>query len=368
MKSNILIAIDSFKGSLSSMEAARATERGLRLRLPEAEFRLLPLADGGEGTLEMLRHFFDLRLHQGEIVDLYGQPLRSKIYYNDEIAFLEAAHAAGLQSRTDVFEASSLGFGLELRMAASLGPEKILMGLGGTGVNDGGMGLLHSLGLRFYHEDEGLTPSLKNLLRVNRVEGTLPPLPALVVASDVTNPLLGSRGASAVYGPQKGLKPEAIAQVDQAMENFALLLEEHFHKEVKDLPGAGAAGGLGFALLLLGAELCPGFSLLTQLCHFDDHLSWSDIIITGEGRFDGQSLQGKGPTELACRGKEQGKAVFGLFGDLREESDLFDGLFCIQQGPIPLEEAMQRTTTEINLEKTARALAGALKAGSRQRK
>lgn len=362
MKSNILIAIDSFKGSLSSLEAARAVEKGLRSSLTKSQIRLLPLADGGEGTLEMLNHFFTLDLHQEEIVDLYGLPLKSKIYYNQEIAFLEAAHAAGLQEKTDIYKASSLGFGMELLIARSLSPKKILLGLGGTGVNDGGMGFLHSLGLRFYHDDKELSPSLESLFYVNRIEGEIASISNLLVAVDVTNPLLGENGASAVYGPQKGLKAKDLPRVDQAMKGYALLLEKHFQKKVKDLPGAGAAGGLGFALLLIGASLKPGFSLLTELCNFNDHLLWADIVITGEGRFDSQSLQGKGPTELARKAKEKNKAVFGFFGELIAESPLFDGSFSIQQGPISLEDAMEPKMTQKNLEKTAKSLAGTLKA------
>ena len=365
MKSKILVAIDSFKGSLSSIEAGKAVEKGLRSKLPEADIRLLPLADGGEGTLEMLIHFFTLKLHEELVEDLYRKPLFSKIYYGEKIAFLEAAHTAGLQKKTAVFKASSLGFGKELLMASSLSPEKILLGLGGTGVNDGGMGLLHSLGLRFYQGEEPLLPSLENLFLVNRIEGEITPLPPIVVASDVNNPLLGSDGASAVYGPQKGLSLQDVPKVDKAMKAYALLLEKHFGKKVKDIPGAGAAGGLGFALLLIGAELKPGFSLLTELCGFEEHLSWADIIITGEGRFDRQSLHGKGPTELARRGRKKNKAVFGFFGELLAESDLFDGLFCIQQGPLSLKEAMNSQTTKSNLEKTAGALAGTLKVGAR---
>ncbi|NLY37500.1 MAG: glycerate kinase [Tissierellia bacterium] len=365
MKSNILVAMDSFKGSLSSIEAARAVEKGLRSKLPQAEIRLLPLADGGEGTLEMLSHFFDLELHREPIEDLYGKPLLSKIYFSEKIAFFEAAQAAGLQEKKEVFKATSLGFGKELLLASSLSPEKILLGLGGTGVNDGGMGLLHSLGLRFYQDELELRPCLDSLFLVNRVAGEITSLPPIVVACDVNNPLLGSNGASTVYGPQKGLGIEDIARVDRAMEGYALLLENHFDKEVKDIPGAGAAGGLGFALLLIGAELKPGFSLLTELCGFEEHLAWADIIITGEGRFDKQSLQGKGPTELARRGKKKNKAVFGFFGQLIAQSDLFDGLFCIQRGPVSLKEAMDSENTKINLEMTATALAGTLKAGAK---
>ena len=153
--------------------------------------------------------------------------------------------------------------------------------------------------------------------------------------------------------------------VDKAMKNYALLLEEHFNKKAKDLPGAGAAGGLGFALLLIGAELHPGFTLLTELCAFEKHLLWADIIITGEGRFDSQSLQGKGPIELARRGKEKNKALFGFFGEIKAESDLFDGIFCIQQGPVSLKDAMDSENTKTNLEKTAGLLAGTLKAARR---
>lgn len=360
MKSKILIAMDSFKGSLTSLEAGQAVRAGLS-NWPQENIQHLPLADGGEGTLEMLDYFFDLKLHEEEIRDLYNKPIKSKIYYSEEIAFLETAHSAGLREERDVFKASSQGLGQELLIASQLKTQKIILGLGGTGVNDGGMGLLHSLGLRFFKGDQLLEPSLDNLLKVNRIEGEIEELLPIIIASDVNNPLLGQRGASAVYGPQKGLKLDEIEIVDRAMENYAGLLEEYFSKKVKDLPGAGAAGGLGFALLLIGAKLEPGFKLLTRLCNFDRYISWADIVITGEGSFDYQSLHGKGPTELARKAKEKNKTVIGLFGSVKEESSLFDSLFSIQAGPVSLEEAIKKATTKKNLERVARSIAGLVK-------
>lgn len=359
MKSKILIAMDSFKGSLTSIEAGQAVKAGLS-SWPQEKIQLLPLADGGEGSLEMLDYFFDLKLHEEEIQDLYMETIKTKIYYSEEIAFLEAAHSAGLRERRDVFKASSQGLGQELLIASRLKPKQVIMGIGGTGVNDGGMGLLHSLGLKFFKDNQILEPSLENLFLVNRIEGDIGKLPPIVVASDVNNPLLGQRGASAVYGPQKGLEKKDIERVDQAMANYASLLEGHFSKSVKDLPGAGAAGGLGFALLLIGAKLEPGFELLTSLCNFESYISWADIVITGEGSFDSQSLHGKGPTELARRAKEKNKAVIGIFGSVKEESQLFDGLFSIQAGPISLEEAMDSELTKGNLERTTKSIAGLL--------
>ncbi len=358
MKYRVLLALDSFKGSLTSLEAGRAAAKGFDEKYFET--RVLPLADGGEGTLEMLGYFFKLELYSKKIRDLYGKEIPSKIYYNEKFAFLEAAHTAGLREHKDVFKASSQGFGQEILLAAGLGPEKIILGLGGTGVNDGGMGLLQALGLSFFKDDRLLEPSLESLLLVNRVEGKLKELPPIIVASDVNNPLLGELGASRIYGPQKGLEEEDIPRVDKAMENYARLLENHLGKRVKDLPGAGAAGGLGFALLLLGAELRPGFDLLTELCDFESQLDWAQLVITGEGSFDSQSLQGKGPVELARMAKKKKIAAFGLFGSVFATSPLFDGIFSILQAPVSLEEAMDRDKAAKNLEKTARALAGAL--------
>lgn len=357
MWSNFLIAPDSFKGSLSSLEAARAIEEGIGEIYPQAQIRIQALADGGEGTLEMLSQAFSLQIEEQLILDLYGEELLSRIHYNEELAFLEAAHMAGLREKKDVFRASSKGFGEELLLAASRKPQKILLGIGGTGVNDGGMGLLHALGLEFYHGEKRLSPSLENLLLVDRVEGKPATLPPLEVACDVENPLLGEKGASAVYGPQKGLKEEDLPRVEEAMERYATLLEEHFGKEVKELPGAGAAGGLGFALLLLGAKLKPGFDLLSELCEIDKHIDWADVVITGEGKFDEQSLYGKGPQELAKRAKEKGKVVIGLFGSVDADSNFFDGLFSILHKPMALEEAMDKEVTRENLRRTARSCA-----------
>lgn len=358
MKCKVLVAMDSFKGSLSSLEAGLAVKRGFDRE--SFETRVLPLADGGEGTLEMLSHFFELSLLSEDVQDLYKKTIGSKIYYNEKIAFLEAANAAGLREKKEVFKASSLGFGQEILLAASLKPQEIILGIGGTGVNDGGMGLLQALGLSFYKDDRPLEASLENLLLVNRVEGQLEKLPPIRVASDVNNPLLGELGASAVYGPQKGLSRKDIARVDQAMDNFSSLLEEHFGKRVRELPGAGAAGGLGFALLLLGAKLEPGFSLLMELCQLEAHLDWADLVITGEGSFDAQSLQGKGPGELAVLAKSKGKGTLGLFGSVSSSSQSFDGIFSIQPGPISLERAMDKDLALEHLETTARALSSTI--------
>lgn len=354
MLSRFLIATDSFKGSLSSLEAAKAIEEGVKEIFPKADIRMQALADGGEGTLDMLCQTFPLQVEEIPLEDLYGEKRLSKIYYDKEIAFLEAANMAGLREKKDVFLASSKGFGEELLLAANRKPKTILLGIGGTGVNDGGMGLLHALGIKFFHGSKRLSPSLENLLLVDGVQGEPTSLPSLLVACDVENPLLGEKGASRVYGPQKGLEEKDLPRVEEAMERYALLLEKHFGKEVKELPGAGAAGGLGFALLLLGAKLRPGFELLSELCHLEKSIDWAEVIITGEGKFDEQSLYGKGPMELAKKAKEKGKILLGLFGSVETDSTLFDGLFSTMQSPMSLEEAMEKQRAKDNLRRTAR--------------
>ena len=357
MWSRFLIAPDSFKGSLSSPEAAKAIQEGIKEIFPNANIRTQALADGGEGTLDMLSAAFPLQVIETPLLDLYGEKRLSKVYFTEDIAFLEAANMAGLRERKDLFRASSKGFGEELVLAAKRKPKTILLGIGGTGVNDGGMGLLDALGIAFYHGEKRLCPSLKSLLLVDRIEGEPATLPPLEVACDVENPLLGEKGASAVYGPQKGLEKKDLPRVEEAMRRYAALLERHFGKMVKDLPGAGAAGGLGFALLLLGAKLRPGFELLSELCELDKQIHWADVIITGEGKFDEQSLYGKGPQELAKKAKKKGKVVLGFFGSVDADSDSFDGLFSILHKPVALEEAMDKEVTRENLRRTARSCA-----------
>ncbi len=323
----ILVVSDSFKGSLSSLEAARVAERCIHEHFPACEVMGLPVADGGEGTVDCF-----LEAVGGEKVTLpvtgpWDEPVLGFYGRIGHTAVVEMAAAAGLPmvgDRLDPSQTTTWGVGLLIRHAVEHGAKKIILGLGGSATNDGGCGCAAALGVRFLDKNgKEFRPTgatLRDIVYVNcREAEKLLDGVAVEVMCDIDNPLCGPRGAAAVFGPQKGADPAMVEALDAGLAHLAQVVRAQLGREVADLPGAGAAGGFGAgAVAFLNARLRPGIDVVLDSVDFDRQLAGCDLVITGEGRIDGQSLGGKVPVGVARRAKAAGVpviAIVGIVGD-----------------------------------------------------
>ena len=367
----VVIAIDSFKGSLSSLEAGKAAERGILAVYPDAQTKVLPVADGGEGTVEALISGLG-----GEPVTLtvtgpLGEPVQAGygIVPARRLAVMEMAQSSGLtlvpEEKRNPLNTTTYGLGEMICDAAARGCREFIIGIGGSATNDGGIGMLRALGVRFYDaagKEVGIYGrDVENIAAVN-----LSGMPAVLsecvfhVACDVNNPLCGPRGASAVFGPQKGATPQIVAQLDTALSGFARCTAEALGADYSLLPGAGAAGGLGFALRsYLGAQLRPGIEIVLDAVELARYAQGADVVVTGEGRMDFQTAMGKAPCGIAAIGKRCGALVVGLCGCAGEDAEAcnaqgIDAFFPILRAPQSLESAMDPEHAKENMEKTAR--------------
>lgn len=394
----VLLAIDSFKGSVSSAQAEAAVAEGVRRVWPDAEVRALPLADGGEGTLDAIAAC------GGELVTCEvagplgdGVPARMLLDGARESAVIEMAEAAGIGyspcTESAALAASTYGVGELMLRAVRAGAKTLYIGLGGSATNDGGTGMLRALGARVV-DDQGrdVAPGLAGLEQVASVD-LAPALGVLggvriVVLSDVENPLVGRRGALAVFGGQKGLltgDPEALRRYDNWMVGYGRLLDAAIIEarargllcspegartfgSVLGVPGAGAAGGLGAALLALGAELRSGVETVLDLVGFDERVRDVDLVITGEGNMDEQSAAGKAPVGVARRAKRYGKSVVAVVGGRADSLDAvyeqgIDLVLPICRKPMPLNQALDPQEAEANLVCAGEAVARAYDLG-----
>ena len=304
----VVVAPDSFGGTLSATAAAEAIARGWRRAAPDDELRLLPLADGGTGFTEVLHTARGGRWHEPAVTGPFGDPVPARWLELDGVGYLESADACGLHlvprpSRVPAVATTvtSRGVGELILDAAAAGVREVVVGLGGSATTDGGAGMLAALGaVAVDGTGAPLPPGGAALARCARLDGR-PALDGirLVAAADVDNPLLGRHGAAAVFGPQKGADDDAVAVLDAALTRFADVLVEALGVDVRDEPGAGAAGGLGAALLACGAHRVSGAGLVRELVGLDAALDRADLAVTGEGSFDWQSLRGKLITAVA---------------------------------------------------------------------
>lgn len=370
MNMNITIAIDSFKGSLSSMEAGQAVAEGIRRVMPSAEIRIRPLADGGEGTTEALTAGLGGELKSLTVTGPLGRPVTASygLIRERKMAVLEMASAAGLtlisQEERNPLEATTYGVGEMIRDAIGEGCRHFLVGIGGSATNDGGTGMLSALGFQFLDSEGQPIPlgakGLENLARIS-TENARPELSqcSFHIACDVTNPLCGENGCSAVYGPQKGADPEMIRQMDHWMERYGDLAARTFPAADKEAPGAGAAGGLGFAFLtFLNGSLESGVGMVLKEINLKDDIRDADLVITGEGRLDAQTVMGKAPIGVAHLAKEYGKPVIAFSGAVTREAGLcnqhgIDAFFPIMRGVVSLQEALDPGEARINAADTA---------------
>ena len=374
----ILIAPDSYKNALSAPGVAKALRKGLLKVLPEAEITVVPMADGGEGTMESLIEatqgsFVHVRVHDPlmrEVDASFG------ITGDGNTAIIEMASASGIQlicpEERDPWITSSYGTGELIRAALDRGCHTILIGIGGSATNDGGMGMARALGMEFTQVDgKPVSEGGGALGDVNRIDtsGLDPKVKNadIIVACDVTNPLTGPEGASQVYGPQKGAGDAMVNKLDGNLAHFAGIIREQLDLDVEYIPGAGAAGGLGAGMLaFLGARLLEGFPVIAGMLGLEDKIRAADLVITGEGKLDAQTRFGKTPFGVGEIARRNGKPVIAVAGAIGEGAeilykDVFKAMFSILDGPIPLEEAIDRTP-EL-LEKAGEKIGRLLKTG-----
>lgn len=366
----ILTVIDSFKGSMTSLEAGRAAAEGIRRVDPDADIEIRALADGGEGTVEALISNMGGKSRAIQVTGPLGEPVTCSygVIEKTKTAVIEMAGAAGLvlvpEDRRDPLYTTTYGVGEVIRDAISQGCRRFIVGIGGSATNDGGVGMLQALGFDFLDEKGEQIPygagGLKNLKMISD-ESVIPELSgcSFRIACDVTNPLCGEKGCSAVFGPQKGATPEMIPRMDQWLGHYADLAKEKYPGADAMREGTGAAGGLGFAFLtFMDAALESGIEIVLEETHMEESIKDADLIITGEGRMDGQTAMGKAPVGVAGLAKKYGKTVIALAGgvtrDARACNDAgISAYFPITRGAVSLEEAMEKENARANMADTA---------------
>ncbi len=358
----ILIAPDSFKGSASSRELCSVIETALRKRVPDAEIIRLPMADGGEGTVEALVLASKGRFCTATVEGPLFEPEQAVfgVLGDEKTAVLEMAAASGLpmipREKRNPFHTTSRGTGQLIRAALDEGCTHLIMGIGGSATNDGGAGMLQALGFSLLDSTgQPIGPGADGLSQLARLEtaGADPRLGdcRFTVACDVDSPLCGSKGASAVFGPQKGARPEDVPVLDGILHRFGALLEQTVGKRVAEAPGAGAAGGMGAALMaLLGAELRPGFSIVNEITGYEKLLKTArpDLVITGEGQMNAQSLMGKLPVEVARLAHRNGVRCVAIVGSRGEGAERaaqcgFSAVYELMEKGVTLEYSMTHT-------------------------
>ncbi|HEY5704241.1 MAG TPA: glycerate kinase [Terrimicrobiaceae bacterium] len=349
----VLIAPDKFKESLTAREVASAIRAGFHSIFPEANFDIVPVADGGEGTAEIfLEALGGSRIEIG-IHDARGR-LVSASYSRvsgRELSVIDMSSASGLwrlaEAERDPSRASTLGTGELMADAVSHGAKHLIVGLGGSATNDAGVGMATALGWKFLDEQEQpVSCCPAEFLRIRQIVPPETQLPCKVIGlCDVKNPLLGELGATRVFGPQKGATSEMLTSLEESLSHLARLCREQFGSDYSTTPGAGAAGGLGFGLLAFcQASLESGFQAVARLMDLESKAANADLVITGEGRLDAQSLQGKAPYEIARLARRHGKPVIGFAGLVQEDLSEFDACVPIANGPLTLDESRRRAT------------------------
>lgn len=358
----VLLAFDKFKGSLTAMEACEAAVKGVRRALPSAECLSSPVADGGEGTLDALEASLHLRRHTIEVPNAVGSRSVSAAYLltsspEPSTAFLELAQASGLtllsENERNPLLATTYGTGLVMRAALEAGAEKLVIGLGGSATNDGGVGVAQAFGFTFTDRRGSPVHNLpRDLVEVRHIVPPQAPtgLRELVVLTDVDNPLLGPTGATSVYGPQKGVTREMATQLEAGLAHLADLALRAFGKDLRDSPGAGAAGGCAFGLtIFLNGKIEPGFAYLSKLTCLEDAVREADLILVGEGRLDRQTLCGKAPLGVAEMARKHGRPIIAIGGRVDSEvlpelESRFQTVVSLTNDKVTIDEAQQHAS------------------------
>ena len=371
----IVIAPQGFKAGISGLEAARAIARGVSAAVPDAETVLAPVADGGDGTLNALVDGTGGRVFTSTVTGPLGQPLEAQwgVMGDGNTAVIEMALPSGLalvpQRRRNPRITTTAGTGEMLSEALDRGYTRIIVGLGGSATNDGGAGLATALGARFLDSSGNpLPPGGSALARLDRIEidGLHPRLgeATVIAATDVTNPLCGPDGASAVFGPQKGANPDMVQELDAALANYARVVARDLGRDVSEQPGAGAAGGLGAGLMAFtGATLQSGIDMVCEVLNFDSLLEGADLVITGEGRADHSTIFNKAPVGVARHAEAHGIPTILLAGGLGPGyEELYDyslaAVVCIADRPMTFDVSLSRTAEllEATAERTMRLI------------
>ncbi|CAH0343954.1 glycerate kinase [Bacillus sp. CECT 9360] len=372
----IVIAPDSFKESLTSMEVCHAVENGFRKIFPSSDYVKIPIGDGGEGTVQSLVDGTDGRLVSLSVTG----PLGNKVdgFYgisgDGQTAFIEMAAASGLhlvpKEQRNPLLTTTRGTGELIFDALNRDVKQIILGLGGSATNDGGVGMAAALGVKFFNKaDEEIPPQADHLndlyrIDISKLDVRLKDI-KVEAACDVTNPLVGEKGASAVFGPQKGATEKMIKMLDKNLHNYAEVVENCLHVSIKDLPGAGAAGGLGAGVLaFLNGELKKGIDIVLDFTNFEQLVNDADLVITGEGQIDSQTIYGKAPIGVAKRAKKYDIPVIAIAGSIGSNYEAvydhgIDAVFSIVNEITTLEAALENG--KLNMEKTAENVARLLR-------
>ena len=366
----VVVAIDSLKGSLTSLEAGEAIQEGILRAISDAEVIVRPLADGGEGTVEALTRGMNGRYEKITVTDPLGRPTDAVygILEDSHTAIIEMSAAAGITlidaKDRNPMNTTTYGVGEMIKDAIGKGCRHFFIGIGGSATNDGGIGMLQALGYGML-DTEGKQVSLgaKGLAELVSItdEDVLPELKKCTfqIACDVKNPLCGEKGCSAVFGPQKGATPDMITQMDSWLGKYALLTANRYKKADSQYPGTGAAGGMGFAFLsYMNAELRSGVQIVLEETKLEEYVKDADIVVTGEGCLDGQSVMGKAPIGVAALAKKHHKKVIAFAGCVTEDAKVcnqngIDAFFPILRNVVTREEAMHTDNARRNMTDTA---------------
>lgn len=369
----VLIAPDKFKGSLSAAAAAQAIARGFRSVLTESEFDLVPIADGGEGFAEALSVALKGTWVEKTVRDPLGRPVKARYLWveDQKLAVIEMSEASGLwrlkaEERAPM-RGTTFGTGQLIRDAIERGANSVVVGLGGSATTDAGLGMAEALGYEFLTDNgQPLQAAPENFLSLQRINAAHAlKFPRIIAACDVQNPLLGPRGTARVFSPQKGADADAVAQLEQCMEHVAAVVQRELGCDPRNIPGAGAAGGLGFGLLAFcNARIRSGFDVVAEAVRLDERVAACDLVVTGEGCLDAQTFEGKGPAGVSALARRHGKPALAFAGTIRDHERvdaLFAATFGIVDEVVTLQEAMQRAAEF--LERAARRAGRLLQLG-----
>ncbi len=372
----ILIAPDSFKESLEALDVCRAIQSGFSQVFPDADYTLLPMADGGEGTSAVLSYVLGGCWKEVRVHDPLMRPITAKyLLLPDATAVIEIAQACGLHLLTaaerNPLVASTYGVGELIADALGEGVKRIIIGLGGSATNDAGVGMLTALGMTFHDmNDDILAQGGGALARLQRLDNTNFHASVLdtvfEVACDVTNPLCGQSGASAVFGPQKGAGPEQVAALDKALSHFATVSEHHGYEACQEVAGAGAAGGLGYALMTFcSAQLKSGFDTVAEVAQLSQHIADADLVITGEGKLDAQTAMGKVAGGISQLAKATHTPVIAICGSVDGLKPAQTSQFDVVMPSIQKIDSIDNVLSAAydNIETTAVNIAAAIRLG-----
>jgi len=359
-----VIAIDSFKGSMTSLEAGKSAENGIKRVFPDADIKVIPVADGGEGTVDALVLGMNGIKEKVKTQDPLGREIEAYYGIIGQTAVMEMASSSGITlvspKERNPLNTSTYGFGIMIAHAIKKGCRKFVIGIGGSATNDGGTGMLTALGFEFLDVNQNPiafgAKGLESLCEIKN-DKVLKELDecTFTIACDVTNPLCGNDGCSRVYGPQKGATEEMIVFMDKWLSCYAKVSKKLYSHADENLPGSGAAGGLGFAFrTFLDAELKSGIDIILKETHIEEHIKNADIVITGEGRLDFQTTMGKAPAGIAAIAKKHKKPVFAFAGGITEDAKTvhqagIDAYFPIVRGVCSLDEAMKKENAKANM-------------------